>query len=84
MATVVSAADRYVSDFGTFTAVPSRYVRNGSVLVVDPDLWRVLYLRRIKKEELAKVGDARAFHLVTEATLESKNQAGSGVVADLS
>ena len=84
MATVVSAADRYVSDFGTFTAVPSRYVRAASVLVVDPDLWRVLYLRRIKKEELAKTGDARAFQLVCECTLESKNQAGSGVVADLS
>ena len=84
MATIVSASDRYVSDFGTFTAMPSRYVRAASVLVVDPDLWRLLYLRRIKKEELAKVGDARAFHLVTEVTLESKNEKGSGLVADLS
>jgi hypothetical protein len=84
MATVVSAAGRYVSDFGTFTAVPSRYVRQSVCLVVDPDLWRVLYLRRIKKEELAKTGDARCFQLVTECTLESKNQAGSGIVADLS
>jgi hypothetical protein len=84
MATIVSASDRYVSDFGTFTAMPSRYVRAGSVLVVDPDLWRVLYLRRIRREEMAKVSDAKAYQLICEATLESKNEKGSGVVADLS
>jgi len=83
MATVVAAVDRYVSDFGTFNAAPSRYVRSRSVMVVDPAMWRVLWLRKWKSEELAKVGDARAFQIIGELTLEAKNEASSGVVADL-
>src|SRR5262245_7015248 len=42
MATVIGAVDRYVSDFGTFTAVASRYMRGREIGVVDPSLWRVL------------------------------------------
>ena len=84
MATVIGAVDRYVSDFGTFTAVASRYMRGREIGVVDPSLWRVRWLRKWKKEELAKTGDARKFHVVGEVTLESRNEAGSGIVADLS
>ena len=82
-ATVIGAVDRYVSDFGTFTAVASRYMRGREIAVIDPSLWRLLWLRKWKKEELAKTGDARKFHLVGEVTLESRNEAGSGIVADL-
>lgn len=83
IASIVAAADRYVSDFGTFTAVASRYMRGREIAVIDPSLWRALWLRKWKKEELAKTGDARKFHLVGEVTLESRNEAGSGIVADL-
>jgi hypothetical protein len=82
-ATVIGAVDRYVSDFGTFNAIASRYVRGREIEVIDPALWRVLWLRKWKKEELAKTGDARKFHIVGEVTLESRNEAGSGIVADL-
>src|SRR5713101_2764688 len=83
MATVIGAVDRYVSDFGTMNAVASRYMRGREIGVIDPALWRVLWLRKWKKEELAKTGDARKFHIVGEVTLESRNEAGSGIVADL-
>ena len=83
MATVIGAVDRYVSDFGTMNAVASRYMRGREIGVIDPSLWRVLWLRKWKKEELAKTGDARKFHIVGEVTLESRNEAGSGIVADL-
>ena len=83
MATVVAAVDRYVSDFGTFNATPSRYVRSSSVLVIDPTMAKTLWLRKWKKEELAKVGDARAFQIIGEVTLEVTNEAAHGVVADL-
>jgi hypothetical protein len=83
-ATVIGAVDRYVSDFGTLSAVASRYMRGREIAVVDPSLWRVLWLRKWKKEELAKTGDARKFHVIGEATLESRNEAGNGIVADLS
>jgi len=82
-ATIVAAVGRYVSDFGTFNAAPSRYVRSRSVLVVDPTMAKVLWLRKWEKQELAKVGDARAFQIVGEATLEITNEAAHGVVADL-
>ncbi len=82
-AVVIGAVDRYVSDFGTFNAVASRYVRGREIEVVDPALWRLLWLRKWKKEELAKTGDARKFHIIGEVTLESRNEAGSGIVADL-
>jgi hypothetical protein len=83
MATVIGAVDRYVSDFGTMSAVASRYMRGREIGVVDPALWRLLWLRKWKKEELAKTGDARKFHIIGEVTLESRNEAGSGIVADL-
>jgi hypothetical protein len=83
-ATVIGAVDRYVSDFGTLSAVASRDLRGREIAIVDPALWRVLWLRKWKKEELAKTGDARKFHVVGEVTLESRNEAGNGIVADLS
>ena len=82
-ATVIGAVDRYVSDFGTFNAMASRYVRGREIEVIDPSLWRLLWLRKWKKEELAKTGDARKFHIIGEATLESRNEAGNGILADL-
>lgn len=82
-ATVIGAVDRYVSDFGTFNAMASRFVRGREIEVVDPSLWRLLWLRKWKKEELAKTGDARKFHIIGEVTLESRNEAGNGIVADL-
>ena len=82
-ATVVGAVDRYVSDFGKFDAIASRYCAARDVHVIDPSLWRILWLRKWKKEELAKTGDARKFHIIGEMTLESRNEAGSGIVADL-
>lgn len=83
-ATVIGAVDRYVSDFGTFTAMASRFVRGREIEVIDPSLWRLLWLRKWKKEELAKTGDARKFHIIGEVTLESRNEAGNGILADLS
>ena len=82
-ATVIGAVDRYVSDFGTFNAMASRFVRGREIEVIDPSLWRMLWLRKWKKEELAKTGDARKFHIIGEVTLESRNEAGNGIVADL-
>lgn len=83
MAKIIGAADRYVSDFGTFTAVASRYVRGREIFVIDPSLWSVLWLRKWKKTEVAPTGDARKFMIIGEATLMCRNQAGSGIVADL-
>ena len=83
VATIVGAADRYVSDFGTFTIVADRYSRTRDALVLDPGMMSLLWLRKFKREELAKSGDARKFHIVGEVTLKCHNEAAHGIVADL-
>lgn len=84
VASIVGAADRYVSDFGTFTLVPDRYNSTRDVEVLDPSMASLLWLRKFKRVELARTGDARKFHVIGEVTLKVHNEAAHGVVADLS
>lgn len=83
VATIVGAADRYVSDFGTMTMVAGRHARTRDVLGIDPSMASLLWLRKFKREELAKTGDSRKFHIVGEVTLKVNNEAAHGIVADL-
>lgn len=83
VAKIVAAADVYVSDFGRFTIVPNRYISTRDALVLDPTMASVLWLRKIKREALAKTGDAERFHLICEVTLKVSNEKAHGVVADL-
>lgn len=81
--TVVGAVDTYVSDFGVLDIVPNRFQRTRDVYVVDPDLFAVAYLDGYKVERLAKVGDSERYHIIVDWCLESNDEAGSGVVADV-
>lgn len=83
-AKIVAAADVYISDFGELEIVPDRYTSARDNILVDPSMAKVRWLSKIKREELAKTGDSRKFHLVCEYTLEVSNEAAHGVVADLS
>lgn len=88
-AQIVGAADVYVSDFGVLSLVPSRFIPadsgGGDVsLVIDPELLAVAYLRPFETNELAKTGDADVTQLLVEYTLEVRNEAAHGLVADLS
>jgi hypothetical protein len=82
-ATIVGAADVYVSDFGQLNLIASRFSRSRSVLVVDPSMWKLCYYQRFKTEDLAKTGHADRKMLSVEYTLESCNEKSSGCVADL-
>ena len=83
-ATIVNAADLYRSDFGDSEIVPSRFSRDRTVTIYDPEFWAVATLRGIVTEPLAKTGDAEKRMLITEVTLEARNEASSGKVADIS
>jgi hypothetical protein len=83
-AKIVAAADGYVSDFGTFKVVPSRFNRDRTLCVLDMDFWSVAYLRPFHQTKLAKTGDHEQRMVLAEYTLESRNEAASGKVADLS
>lgn len=84
VATIVAAADRYVSDYGTLTLVPDRYNSTRDVEVLDMSMLGLLWLRKFKRVELARTGDARKFHIIGEVTMKVNNEAAHGVVADLS
>jgi hypothetical protein len=80
---IIGAADIFVHDFGEVRIVPSRFSRDQTVLILDMDYWAVSSLRGMTKEKLAKTGDSDKWHLVTELTLESRNEAASAKIADV-
>ena len=82
-ATIVGAADVYVSDFGQLDIIANRFSRSRSALVVDPSMWKLCYYQRFKTEDLAKTGHSDRKMLSVEYTLESCNEKASGCVADL-
>lgn len=83
-ATIIAAADSYVSDFGTFKVVPNRFSRDRTLSVLDFEYWEVAYLRPWRQVPLAKVGDSDQRMVIAEMGLKSLNEASSGKVADLS
>lgn len=82
-ATIIAGADVYVSDFGEHRIVASRFSRDRSALVLDPEYWGVAYLRPFRQHTLSKTGDSEKRQLLAEYTLVAKQEASSGVVADL-
>lgn len=82
--TIVAAADLYRSDFGDVEIVPSRFNRDRTVTIYDPEFWALGVLRDFRTEALAKTGDAEKRMLLIEATLIARNEASSGKVADIS
>jgi hypothetical protein len=81
--TIIGAADIYVSDFGNMSVVPNRFMRTRDALILDPEYAAIAYLRPFQTNELAKAGDADKTQILVECTLEVKNEAAHGIVADL-
>jgi hypothetical protein len=87
--TIVGAADVYLSDFGTLSVVPNRFMTADSddsghqAFVLDPEYAAIAYLRPFQTNELAKTGDSEKTQLLVEYTLEVKNEAAHGIIADL-
>lgn len=82
-AQIVAGADTYVSDFGVHTITPNRFMRNRTVLILDPTYWELSALDSFKMEKLAKTGDSDKYHIVGEYTLTSRNEKASGKVTDI-
>lgn len=82
-ATVIGAADVYVSDFGNVTFVPSRFSRERSALLVDPEYVSLGVLRPLQTNDLAKIGDHERKQMLMEATLKVSAEKAHGVVFDL-
>lgn len=80
---LVNAIDIYVGDFGQLAIIPNRFQRARDGLVLQMDMWELATLRDIQTVSLAKTGDTEREQLIVEYSLCSKNEAASGMVADL-
>ena len=58
---IVGAADVYMSDFGTLSVVPDRFLSDEITYVLDPSMANVAYLRPFKSTKLAKMGDSEKY-----------------------
>lgn len=79
----------YVGDFGTVKIATDRFVRGGQttadreVFILDPDLWAEAVLRPVQGLDIAKTGDSIKGAILLESTLESLQEAGNSIIADL-
>jgi hypothetical protein len=84
---LIAAVDVYQSSFGTVACRLSTIMNTslaGYVFVIgDLNLWKKAWLRPIKKVELAKTGSSTKWMIEAELTLESRQEAGSGKIYNL-
>jgi hypothetical protein len=73
----------YEGDFGSLKIVPNRFQRARDALVLQTDMWAFATLQDFHSFDLAKTGHADARVVAVEYTLEARNEAASGMVADL-
>lgn len=85
METLNTAISVYVSDFGTLNIRASRFMRARTVLVLQLDMWAISFLpgSNMAEWDLAKTGDSDRAQILSEYTLEARNEKASGVLADL-
>jgi hypothetical protein len=81
--TIFAGADLYASDFGLVKIIPNRFMRTRDALVLDPEFAAMAYLRPFETNELAKTGDSMKTQILTEVTLEIRNEAAHGGAFDL-
>jgi hypothetical protein len=79
-ASIINAANLYVSSFGRHTVRMHRHIRSSVVLCLDPDMWAISFIDKPFMEELAKTGDGKKYQIVTEWGLVSRNEAANGKV----
>ncbi len=77
--------DIYESDFGQLRVIPNRFQRSRDALILEMDMWAVAFMpgRNFAAWDLAKTGDTDRRQILSEYTVESRQEAASGIVADL-
>jgi hypothetical protein len=73
----------YVSDFGTLKVVPNRFQRARTVFILDMDYWALAEMTAPTMQDLPSTFDGVGKALVTEYTLESKQEKASAAVRDI-
>jgi hypothetical protein len=82
---IVASVDAYESDFGTLKVVANRFQRSRDCLILEMDKWGLAHLngRKMVSIPLAITGDSKRKQILSEWTLEARNEKANGIVADL-
>ena len=80
---IVEAVDVIDTNFGRVEIVASRFMADDSVYVIDPNYFKVAYLRKFQKHDLPDTFDGKAGFIVGEATLEGRGEKGQAIIKDL-
>ena len=73
----------FATDFGDLQCSANRFQRERDAFLIDPEYFKVAYLRNFQVETLGKTGDATSKFVIVECGLESTQEASSGLIADL-
>lgn len=79
---IIASVDVYESDFGSLTVTPCRNIRSRDILGLQTDMWAIAFLRNMVTNDLAVTGDSRRKQILTEYTLEARNEKSSFGVFD--
>ena len=85
-ASIIGSVSLYLTDFGTLNAVVDRYANDTEIYLMDSNFYSIGHLpnRMFKTIDIAPVGDATRFSLVSEWCLIMKAPKAHGAVYDLS
>ena len=81
---ILATASVYGSDFGDLKVVPSRWCRNRSAFLIDPEYAAIAYYRPFQKKPMPISGDAESYLVLAEWGLEVRNPSAHQLIADLS
>jgi hypothetical protein len=83
--TYSGSASVYLTDFGTLDVVPSRFLGNDRVFLIDPDFASLCTLngRNFAENALAQNGDSERFQVVTEWALKVQAPKAHAMILDL-
>lgn len=83
MATIYGAADVYVSDFGSLSAIPHAYGLTRDVLGLNPKMFKVATLDGLKSKKLSDTGDSEKFLMTMEKGTVCSNEKAHFAIRDL-
>lgn len=82
--TLMNVVDVYISPYGEQRVVMNRFMKTDIAFMYDPANWKMMELRPMTRELLAKNGDADTHMMVTEYGLKHTNYKSSGLIRYLS
>jgi Family of unknown function (DUF5309) len=81
--TLLTKVDVYESDFGEVKLIPDIFLAtSGDMYFMNPNFFRIAYLRPFQTIPLAKTGDSDQKMLLVELTLEMGNEHAHGAIFD--